>query len=279
MTSEVMFRRGDAAYDAPMQTSRPFGALLRKQRATRGFTQERLAGDAEVSTRHLSFLETGRASPSRDMVLALGSALDLPLRERNEMLLAAGFAPVYPTTALDAAPLEPVRRALDHLLAAHAPFGAVVVDRDWNVLRSNPGAARLFAWAMPTFDAPPEVLSNLLRATLHPGALRRVIENFDEVAATMIDRLERERDRELDPVRRARLQQMLTEAGDVPRSRSPAAQGPVIVLHLRRGDTSLRVLTTITTLGTPLDVTAQELHIESYFAADEATERWFRAGV
>lgn len=262
----------------PMQTPRPFGALLRRQRATRGYTQERLAGDAEVSTRHLSFLETGRASPSREMVLALGSALELPLRERNDLLLAAGYAPVYPTTALDDAALEPVRRALDHLLAAHAPFGAVVVDRDGNILRTNPGAARLFAWALPCFDVPQDVLSNLLRATLHPGALRRVTENFDEVAATVLDRLERDRDRELDAARRARLQRIVDEAGDVPRARSVVAQGPVIVLRLRKGDEALRVFTTITTLGTPIDVTAQELHIESFFAADERTERWFRDG-
>ncbi len=259
-----------------MVTPHPFGALLRRQRAARGYSQERLAGDAEVSTRHLSFLETGRASPSREMVLALGSALEVPLRERNEMLLAAGFAPVYPASSFDEPALAPVRRALDHLLAAHDPFGAVVVDREWNALRVNPGAARLFAWAMPCCDAPPEVFANVLRATLHPGGLRRCLVNFAEVAGAIVDRLQRERERELDPARRARLQAILDEAGELPRATQSAPQGPVLVLHLRRGDEELRVFTTITTLGTPIDVTAQELHIESYFAADEATERWFR---
>ncbi|MEZ4394407.1 MAG: helix-turn-helix transcriptional regulator [Polyangiales bacterium] len=261
-----------------MQTSPAFGPLLRQQRAARGYTQERLAFDAEVSTRHLSFLETGRSSPSREMVLALGSALELPLRERNEMLLAAGFAPVYPASSLDEDTLEPVRRALDHLLAAHDPFGAVVVNRAWDLLRMNHGAQRLFAWAMPLCDAPPEVFSNVLRATLHPGGLRRCLANFDEVAAVLVERLQRERERELDPARRAALQALLDEAGPLPKARRGAPQGPVMVLHLRKGDEALRVFTTITTLGTPIDVTAQELHIESYFAADEATERWFRDG-
>lgn len=259
-----------------MQTAPAFGPLLRRQRASRGYTQERLAGDAEVSTRHLSFLETGRSSPSREMVLALGSALELPLRERNELLLAAGFAPVYPTSSLDEASLEPVRRALDHLLSAHEPYGAVVVDRGWNLLRMNQGASRLFAWVMPLCDAPPEVFTNVLRATLHPGGLRRCLANFDEVAAVIVERIRRERDRELDPARRAQTQRILDEAGELPRAKHPAAQGPVLALQLRRGDQSLRVFTTITTLGTPIDVAAQELHIESYFAADEPTERWFR---
>ncbi|MFO0650311.1 MAG: helix-turn-helix transcriptional regulator [Polyangiales bacterium] len=261
-----------------MQTPGPFGALLRQQRTTRGYTQERLAFDAEVSTRHLSFLETGRASPSREMVLALGSALELPLRERNDMLLAAGYAPVYPASSFGADALGPVRRALDHLLAAHDPFGAVVVDRDWNALQINPGAARLFAWALPACDAPPEVFANVLRATLHPGGLRRCLVNFDEVAATVVDRLHRERARELDPARRAHLDRVLEEAGALPASGRGPTRDPVLVLHLRRGDESLRVFTTITTLGTPIDVTAQEIHIESYFAADEVTERWFRSG-
>lgn len=261
-----------------METPGTFGAMLRRQRHTRGYTQERLAADAEVSTRHLSFLATGRASPSREMVLALGSALEVPLRERNEMLLAAGFAPVYPASSLDGDVLGPVRRALDHLLAAHDPFGAVVVDRDWNVLRMNPGASRLFAWVLPCCDAPPEVYSNVLRATLHPGGLRRCLVNFDEVAATVVDRLQREAERELDAPRRARLAGMLAEAGELPRARQSPARDPVLVLHLRKGDASLRVFTTITTLGTPIDVTAQEIHIESYFAADDATERWFRGG-
>lgn len=261
-----------------MKTRESFGALLRKQRVTRGYTQERLAGDAEVSTRHLSFLETGRSSPSRDMVLALGSALELPLRERNEMLLAAGFAPVYPTSALDEDALEPVRRALDHLLAAHNPFGAIVVDRAWNVLRLNDGAMRLFSWAMEGVDAPPELFTNIVRATLHPLGLRRVIANFDEVAAVLVDRLTRERDRELDPARRDAMQRMIDEAGPLPRHTNATPRGPVLVLDLRKGDEALRVFTTITTLGTPIDVTAQELHIESYFAADAATERWFREG-
>lgn len=256
----------------------PFGAALRRLRVARGWSQERLAGDAEVSTRHLSCLETGRASPSREMVLTLGSALDLPLRERNDLLHAAGFAPVYPNTDYEADGLEPVRRAVDQLLAAHEPFGAIAVDRMWNVRRLNQGATRLLAWAMPLCDAPPEVFTNVLRATLHPGGLRRCVENFDEVAATMIDRLRREHLREVDPARRRAFEALFAEAGPLPTTAHAPATGPVLVMTLRRGDERLRVFTTITTLGTPIDVTAQETHIESYLAADEATARWFRDG-
>lgn len=261
---------------APMTTAHArFGPLLREHRVARRLSQEVMARHAEVSTRHLSCLETGRASPSREMVLVLGSALDLPLRERNTLLAAAGYAPVYSSSPLDADALLPVRRAIDHLLAAHEPFGAVVVDRDWNVLRLNDGAQRLLAWAMEGLDPPPEALRNVVTSTLHPQGLRARIVNFAEVAATMVDRAQRELAVETDPGRRQLLLGTIEQASVSPASAAPSA-GPFVPVHLRKGTEELRLFTTLTTLGTPIDVTAQEVHIESYFPADEATDRRLR---
>lgn len=253
-----------------------FGPLLREHRTTRRISQEAMARHAEVSARHLSCLETGRASPSREMVLVLGSALDLPLRERNALLAAAGYAPVYSASPLDGDALGPVRRAIDHLLAAHEPFGAVVVDRDWNVLRLNDGAGRLLAWALEGLAPPADALRNLVAATLHPGALRARIVNFAEVAATVADRARRELAVETDPARRKLLASTVADASASARAAEPSS-GPFVPVHLRKGDEELRLFTTLTTLGTPIDVTAQEVHIESYFPADDATDRRLRA--
>lgn len=253
-----------------------FGPLLRRARSSRGLSQERLARDAEVSPRHLSFLETGRAAPSREMVLVLASALDLPLRDRNALLVAAGFVPVYSSAPFESVALEPVRRALDHLLRAHEPFGAIVVDRDWNVLQMNAGAQRLFAWALGDLRPPPEVLGNLLRATFDPAALRSRIVNFADVATTLVDRVERALALETDDDRRARLGALIDGLPDRPPRGATPSDLPVLPVVLRRGESVVRLFTTLTTLGTALDVTADELHIESYFPADTASDRFLR---
>ncbi|MDQ3034606.1 MAG: helix-turn-helix domain-containing protein [Myxococcota bacterium] len=253
-----------------------FGPLLRRFRGARGLSQERLADSAEVSPRHVSFLETGRAAPSREMVLVLTSALDLPLRDRNTMLVAAGYAPVYGSSPLESSELEPVRRALDHLLRAHEPFGAIVVDRDWNVLRMNQGATRMLAWAMEGLSPPPGVLENALVATFHPEALRSRIVNWDEVAGELVERMHRELELEADEDRRARLVAMLGSLPEQPARVHTGDHLPFLPVRFRRDDVELRLFTTLTTLGTPLDVTAQELRIESYFPADADTERFLR---
>lgn len=252
-----------------------FGPMLKRLRATRALSQERLAEHAEVSPRHVSFLETGRAAPSREMVLVLASALDLPLRDRNGLLVAAGFAPVYAASPLEGPELEPIRRALDHLLGAHEPFGAIVVDRDWNVLRMNAGAQRLLGWALEGLSPPPDVMTNVLRATFDPAALRSRIVNWDEVAGSILDRIERELELELDDARRARMAALVGSLGERPRAPS-SATSPVLPVRIRKGARELALFTTITTLGTPVDVTAQELRIESYFPADAATEAFLR---
>lgn len=252
-----------------------FGGLLRAVREARGLSQARLADRAEVSPRHLSFLETGRAEPSREMVLALADALELPLRGRNDLLVAAGFAAVFSTSALQSLTLEPVRRAIDHLLRVHEPYAAMVIDRDWDILQWNAGARRLWHWALDGREAPPEVLANAIRSATDPRALRPSIANWDAIATTIARHLQAECDAELDADRRARLGRLRARVGEIPSSLH-AAPPPFVPLILRAHGAELRLFVTITTLGTPMDVTAQELRIESYFPADADSERTLR---
>ncbi len=252
-----------------------FGALLRGLRGARGLSQAQLAGRAEVSPRHLSFLETGRAVPSREMVLALADALELPLRGRNDLLAAAGFAALFSASVFQSLTLEPVRRAIDHLLRVHEPFAAMVIDRDWDILQWNEGARRLWRWALDGREAPPEVLANAIRSATDPRALRPSIVNWEAIATMIARHLQAECDAELDDDRRARLGRLRATVGELPRS-VQAAPPPFVPLVLRAHGAELRLFVTITTLGTPTDVTAQELRIESYFPADEDSERLLR---
>ncbi len=255
-----------------------FGPLLRKWRQARGLSQERLAVGAEISTRHLSFLENRNAAPSREMVLILANALDLPLRERNAMLASAGFAAVYHESTLDGAAMAPIRRALDHLLRAHEPYGAVVVDRLWNLRSANTGATRMLAALLPS-PIDPFVAGNVLRVFFHPAGLRAIIVDWEEAASMFLERIHRDaamypEDHEL----RALLDEVLGYPGVPATLRAPghAPIAPVLSVHIRHDGLDLKLFTTITTLGTPLDVTAQELRIESYFPADDITDRWIR---
>lgn len=249
-----------------------FGTMLRRWRTTRRLSQEALAGDAEISTRHLSCLETSKAKPSREMVLLLSSALELELRERNVLLTAAGFAQVYASEGLESLRMAPVRRAVELLLAQQEPWGAVLVDRTWNVLQVNDGARRLFAHFTPR--AP---MDNVVRAVLHPEGLRPFITNWVEVAAFTMQRLRQECLRQPHDTARAGL---LDEVSRLPGIDAlPTAlvgTAPSSEVHLKNGDVELRLLTLLTTIGTPLDVTAEELAIESYFPADDASEAWLR---
>ncbi len=241
-------------------------------------SQERLARDAEISTRHLSCLETGRAQPSRTMVLVLGSALDLTLRDRNGLLEAAGFVAAYRDEPLDAPEAASLRRAVDMVLNGMEPNGAVACDRAWNLLQMNQGAARLFATFVDLAAAPPEVSQNVLVATLHPLGLRPSIVNFDEVAALTLDRARREYARATSDPELLRVRNMVESIADLPRPNVPAgpALGPFLTVHLRRGSVEARIFTTIATIGTAIDATAEELRLETYFPADDATARLIR---
>ncbi len=281
MTPEVRASPSGTRYLPAMQVTphSAFGPTLRRWRTVRGLSQERLAGQAEISCRHLSFLETGRSAPSREMVLILAGSLDLPLRDQNELLQTAGFAPVFRESPLESAPeLTMVRRALEHLLRAHEPHGAVVMNRAWDVHRMNDAAARLFAWALDGRMPAPEVVSNAMRALLHPEGLRDVVVGWERLAAGLLWRTRRELALVPDARTEALLRDLTSYPG-VPSDLGSAvdevlATQPFVQIHLRRGDTDLRFFTTLTSLGTPLDVTAQDIRIESYFPADEATERW-----
>ncbi|MBX3233991.1 MAG: helix-turn-helix transcriptional regulator [Labilithrix sp.] len=257
-----------------------FGLALRRYRTQRGLSQERLAHEAEISTRHLSCLETGKAAPSRTMVLVLGSALDMSLRERNSLLEAAGFVAAYRDEPLDAPEAASLRRAVQLILDGMEPNGAVAVDRSWNVLQLNGGAARLLATFADVANAPPEVMKNLVVATLHPRGLRPAIVNFEEVAAFTIERSRREIMREGgDEARTRKMLAALEAIPDLPPVRVATAtpRGPFLTVHLRKDGVEASIFSTVATIGTPIDATAEEITIETFFPADEATAKLFRS--
>lgn len=253
-----------------------FGPLLRQWRRSRRMSQEQLALEAEVSARHLSFLETGRAAPSRSMVLVLGSALDLPLRDRNRLLRAAGFAAVYHDSPLEAEPPEPLRRTLALLLDHAEPYPAVAMTPVWDLVRMNAAAARVFGRLVEDASEP-RVARNVMHAVFHPRGLRPSIVNWDEVSAHLIGRIHR--DALLEPERGHRaLLEALAAYPEVPSRAGALELGTLpevcLPVHVKKGDVELRLFTTLSTLGTPTDAAAQELRIESYLPVDGATDRW-----
>ncbi|MEV6287080.1 helix-turn-helix transcriptional regulator [Kribbella sp. NPDC051770] len=251
---------------------RPVGELLRGWRERRRLSQLDLANQVEVSTRHVSFVETGKSKPSREMVLRLAEHLDVPLRDRNQLLLAGGYAPVYSEASLHSPAMLAVRETLRRLLDAHAPFPALVVDRWWNIVETN-AAAALF-----TEDVAPELLAapiNALRLTLHPDGLGRRISNLAAVRASALSTLQRQIASTADPELQDLYDELRGHAGGERVAAGPVAE-VVVPMKLRRGDQELSLLTTIATFGTPLDVTVSELMIEQFFPADEATARYLK---
>ena len=238
------------------------GDLLRDWRQRRRLSQLDLALEAGVSARHLSFLETGRSNPSREMVLRLAAELDVPLRERNRMLLAAGYAPAYGERTIDSPEMAPVRDAIDAVLRAHEPFPALVIDRWWNLVAANRGDR-----AADRGRAPETLFPNVLRISLHPDGLAPRIENLAEWRAHLLARLRRELVVTADP----RLAELLDEAEGYPggeADRRPSTRSPS-----RCASTALSFLSTVATFGTAVDVTVAELSIEAFLPADEATAR------
>jgi transcriptional regulator with XRE-family HTH domain len=253
------------------------GGLLRQWRHTRRMSQLALASHAAVSPRHLSFVESGRSTPSRDMIITLASALDVPLRDRNQLLLAGGYAPVYRESALTEPAMAAVRQALDRVLAHHEPYPAVVMDRHWTVLETNGPAAAMFDFLLR--DSPPVAgPSNVVRLMF--GPLRPYVSNWDQVGPGLVQRIHREAvGGALDPVAEALLAEVLSQPG-VPASwRIPdltAPIVPVIPVMFLKNDVSVSYFSMVTTVGTPHDITAQEIRLESFFPADEPTGayRW-----
>jgi transcriptional regulator with XRE-family HTH domain len=268
-----------------------FGAQLRTWRSTRGQSQMALALAAGVSTRHLSFLETGRASPSREMVLSLSLALELPLRSRNQLLMAAGFAPMYSETPMDAPAMGPVRDAIEFMLGANEPNPTFVINRRYDVLEAN----RSGHWLMATFSADitqmPRPL-NMAQMILRPAGLRPSLREPEAVSRKVLARLQR--DLGGAQARDARDEALLQEIAPMlaqltassPASSAANAHMPsagteplplMVGLQLQRDDLGLSFFTTIATLGTTLDVTLQELRIETLFPADAATKAFMAA--
>ncbi|SFP70366.1 Transcriptional regulator, contains XRE-family HTH domain [Geodermatophilus dictyosporus] len=243
----------------------PVGELLRGWRQRRRLSQLDLANDAGVSARHLGFLETGRARPSREMVLRLAEHLDVPLRERNDLLLAAGFAPAYARRGLASPDLAAVTRALDLVLAAHEPFPALVVDRSWELVTANRALA-LFTAGLPAHLLEPPV--NVLRLSLHPEGLAPRIANLAQWRAHVLHRLGHEADLTGDPGLAALHRELTALPGGSDRS---TPDGIAVPLRLRTGGGVLSFLSTVTTFGTAVDLTAAELSVEAFLPADAVT--------
>jgi transcriptional regulator with XRE-family HTH domain len=277
MTSEVMEAMHTKCYSTLMNAD-TFSGLLRRLRTGLRLSQEELAFRTKVSTRHLSCLETGKSRPSREMVLRLSNVLELPLRERNTLLGCAGFAPVYSTSTLDSIELAPLQHAIDLIFEKQEPYGAVLLDRCWNILRANNGALQMLGNFLDAKYVEPHIANNLVKASLHPSALRQFINNWDEVAMLTLQRLQNECAMFPNDQERHELYKEVSTHPDIKgiTTKAPQTQAPFAVVHLKRNQSELRVFTLLTTIGTPLDVTAEELTSESFFPADQATAHWFQ---
>jgi transcriptional regulator with XRE-family HTH domain len=254
------------------------GALLRDWRNRRRLSQLELALEADISARHLSFVETGRSRPSPEMILRLAEQLDVPLRDRNALMLAGGYAPVYPEHPLEDDELEPVRDALQLVLAGHEPYPAVVVDRGWNLVAANRSVDLLTEGIAAHLLEPP---ANVLRATLHPEGMAPRIVNLGEWRTHLLDRLERQVERTGDATLADLLAELRGYPGPARESASPRhfrgrAREIVAPIRLRLGERELAFFGTVAVFGTPLDVTVAELAIEAFFPADPETAQTVR---
>lgn len=258
-----------------------FAAQLRWWRNHRKLSQLDLALMAGVSQRHVSFLEIDRTRPSRGMVARLADALDLPLRQQNTLLLAAGFAPIWRESVLDGPELAAVTRALDHLLAQQEPYPAVVVDRRWNLLRQNLASRRVTGFLTDTPPRPPDPAApvNLADMLLAPDGLRPLIVNWPEVARSFVRVVQADAQADGSDETAALLRRLLGYPGVPAPAEIPAieaAHDPVLSMDFVKDGVALRFFTAITTLGTPQDVTAQEVRIETFFPSDDATAERLR---
>jgi transcriptional regulator with XRE-family HTH domain len=264
--------RGQHASDSSVAAT-SVGALLQHWRRTRNMSQLALAHEAQVSPRHVCFIETGRAKPSRKMVLHLADALAVPLRERNALLLAAGFAPMFRESHLDDPALAPIRMAIDAILRQQEPFPAVTMNRTWDILNANDAASHFFRRLL-NGRTPPDP-NNVLRLMFHPDGLRPAVENWEAVAHALVLRMHREAvGGVLDERGRLMLNEVLRYPA-VPSGLSAldleTALTPVLPITFRLGDQVFRYFSAITVLGTPHDITLQELRLECFFPCDAET--------
>lgn len=259
-------------------TANSFGPLLREWRQRRHVSQLDLALEGNISTRHLSFIETGRSRPSREMVLALADQLSVPLRDRNVLLAAAGYAPVFSERTLEDPDLAAVREAVQQVIEGHAPYPAVAVDRHWTLVAANSAAQLFLAGAGEEALRPPV---NAMRLALHPAGLAPRIVNLSEWRSHLLERLRRQLEASGDPVLAALLEEL--RAYPMPRPARPSRPtrppgGIVVPLELATEAGVLAFFGTITVFGTPLDITLSELALECFYPADEATAEVLKAG-
>jgi transcriptional regulator with XRE-family HTH domain len=259
------------------------GTLLRRWREARHLSQLELALEAEVSARHISFIETGRAEPSRAMLLTLANVLDVPLREQNFLLLAAGFAPIYGETGLNDPRMASVRAAVEIILKNNEPRSAYAHDRHWNIVMANHAFVKFLTIVLgqpPTGLEPLSITSgarlNVLRLVFDPGSSRRVIMNWETIAKSLLNEAYRRLAWARDDVLKDLITEILSYPGVPERWREPDLETPrdlILPTVLNLGGTVARMFSTITTLATPNDVTLQDLHIEAFYPADAATEK------
>jgi len=255
--------------DSP--TNAPAGQLIREWRQRRRMSQLELASTAGISARHLSFVETGRSRPSRAMVLHLAENLDIPLRERNPLLLAAGYAPTYQVTDFAAPEMQSVRDAVERLLAAHEPYPAILVDRRWQLVGANVAAAVLVEGVAPELLGPD---CNVLRTSLHPQGLAPRIVNIEQWSAHIVDNVRRQVAITGDDGLRELERELVGYVTDMGLVLPPTAEAPRAIatpMRLRTDSGELALMTLIATFGTALDITLAELSLETFLPADAAT--------
>ncbi len=253
-----------------MNEALPIGQLLKQWRQRRRLSQLEFATEAEISSKHLSFLETGRSKPSREMVLKLAEMLEVPLRERNTMLVAAGYAPMFAERSLDDPTLLVARQAVDLVLKGHEPYPALAIDRHWTMLAANRSVAPLLVDLPETLLAPP---INVLRLSLHPQGLAPRIVNFSQWRAHLLARLRHQIEISADPTLVALFDELTAFAAPDRSGREPRidAHAVAIPLQLQMQGAVLSFISTTTVFGTPLDITLSELALETFFPADAAT--------
>ena len=260
-----------------------FPSSLRYWRDKRGYSQLQLSAIGDVSQRHLSFLESGRSQPSKELILKLGVALDIPLRQRNVMLLAAGFAPAYQERQLSNPEMASVRSAINFMLEQQKPYPAIVVDRLWNLQMHNEPAANLMRWLLGMPDGTPipgDGAINVIKLMLDPNGMRQFIVNWKETAADLMHWIQREAMSDGPGSEASKLLAEMAEmCGMAAGPQAPNLERqvlPFLPVSVSKDGVELNLFTTIATLGTPRDVTLHELRIESFFPADEGTAQWFR---
>jgi transcriptional regulator with XRE-family HTH domain len=278
-----MSTANSAAASSPDEYFSDFPTALRYWRGKRGYSQLQLSTIGAVSQRHLSFLESGRSQPSKDLILKLGVVLEIPLRQRNVMLLAAGYAPAYRERSLSDPDLSAVRRALDFMLAQQEPYPALVVDRLWNLQLCNGAAAGMVRWLLGLPDQHPIPLDgtiNVLKLMVDPNGVRRYIRNWQAVGADLLQWIQREAMSDgPGSEAAAMLAELVAMSGSAAWEEGPDLDRnalPFLPLSISKDGIELNLFTTIATLGTPRDVTVHELRIESFFPGDDATAAWFR---